>query len=346
MSVVTRELLRAMPKAELHCHLDGSIRPATLLELGREYDQPMPASTPESLAATMAARDVRDLAEYLRRFETTLSVMQTGDAIRRIAYELVEDAAGDGVRYMEIRFCPALNIRGSLSLSDVMDASLRGIALAERDHDTRARVIVCALRNMSPAMSLELAELAVAYKGRGVVGFDLAGGEHGNPALAHVAAFDLARRAGLAVTVHAGEAFGPKSIRQAVFDLCADRIGHGTRLFEDPELASYVNDRRITLEICLTSNVQTRVVPAYNAHPLRTYFDHGMSVTLSTDNRLVSGTTLTDEYLHAARALDFTLHELGEIALESFASAFLPWETRRTLLDEARREIDALTTAR
>ena len=346
MTAVTRELVRALPKAELHCHLDGSIRPTTLLELGREYGQPMPASTPDALAATMAARDVRDLDDYLRRFEITLSVMQTADALRRIAYELVEDAASDGVRYMEVRFCPALNVRGSLSLSEVMDATLRGIALAERDHDARARVIVCALRNMPPARSLELAELAVAYKGRGVVGFDLAGGEHGNPAAAHLAAFDLARRAGLALTVHAGEAFGPKSIRQAVFDLCADRIGHGTRLYEDPELASYVNDRRITLEICLTSNVQTRVVPAYDAHPLRTYFDHGLSVTLNTDNRLVSGTTLTDEYLHAARALDFTLRELGEIALQSFASAFLPWETRRTLMDEAKREIDALTTAR
>jgi adenosine deaminase len=148
------------------------------------------------------------------------------------------------------------------------------------------------------------------------------------------------------VTVHAGEAFGPRSIRQAVFDLCANRIGHGTRLYEDPDLASYVNDRRITLEICLTSNVQTRVVPAYDVHPLRGYFDHGMSITLNTDNRLISGTTLTDEYLHAARALDFTLRELGEIALESFAAAFLPWEARRALLDEARREIDALTTAR
>ena len=151
---------------------------------------------------------------------------------------------------------------------------------------------------------------------------------------------------GLAVTVHAGEAFGPKSIRQAVFDLCANRIGHGTRLYEDPDLASYVNDRRITLEICLTSNVQTRAVPAHDVHPLRDYFDRGMSVTLSTDNRLISGTTLTDEYLHAARALGFTLHELGEIALESFAAAFLPWETRRALMDEARREIEALTTAR
>ncbi len=345
-TTVSRELVRALPKAELHCHLDGSIRPATLLELGREYGQPLPASTPDGLARVMAARDVRDLDDYLRRFDITLSVMQTADALRRIAYELLEDASSDGVRYIEIRFCPALNVRGSLSLVDVMDAVLRGIALAERDHGVLGRVIVCALRSMPPALSRELAELAAEYRGRGVVGFDLAGGEHGNPAAAHAAAFDLARRAGLAVTVHAGEAFGPKSIRQAVFDLCADRIGHGTRLYEDADLASYVIDRRITLEICLTSNVQTHVIPAYEVHPLRSYFDHGMSVTLNTDNRLISGTTLTDEYLHAARALDFTLHELGEIALESFAAAFLPWETRRTLMEEARREIDALTTAR
>lgn len=343
---VGREIVRAMPKAELHCHLDGSIRPETLLELGREYGQPLPASTPEALARVMTARDVRDLDDYLQRFDITLSVMQTADALRRTAYELVEDAASDGVRYIEIRFCPALNVRGSLSLVDVMDAVLRGAALAERDHGVLARVIVCALRSMPPALSRELAELAVGYRGRGVVGFDLAGGEHGNPAAAHAAAFDLARRGGLAVTVHAGEAFGAKSIRQAVFDLCADRIGHGTRLYEDRDLASYVNDRRITLEICLTSNVQTRVVPDFETHPLRAYFDHGMSVTLNTDNRLVSGTTLTDEYLHAARALDFTLHELGELAVESFRAAFLPWETRRKLMDEARREIDALTTAR
>jgi adenosine deaminase len=345
-TAVTRELVRALPKAELHCHLDGSIRPETLLELGREYGQPMPAATPEALGTMMAARDVRDLDEYLGRFDITLSVMQTAESLRRIAYELVEDAAADGVRYIEIRFCPALNVRGALSLADVMDAVLRGISLGERDHGVRARVIVCALRSMPPALSRELAELAVGYQGRGVVGFDLAGGEHGNPAVAHAAAFDLARRGGLAVTAHAGEAFGPKSIHQAVFDLCTNRIGHGTRLYEDPALASYVNDRRITLEICLTSNVQTRVVPSYDAHPLRSYVEHGMSVTLNTDNRLISGTTLTDEYLHAARALDFTLRELGELALESFAAAFLPWETRRALLDEARREIDALTTGR
>lgn len=177
-----------------------------------------------------------------------------------------------------------------------------------------------------------------------MVGFDLAGGERGNPARAHAAAFDHARREGLGITVHAGEAFGAESVRQAVFDLHADRIGHGTRLFEDPLLAGYVNDRRIAVEVCLTSNVQTRVVPDYETHPLRAYFDHGMSVSLSTDNRLISGTTLTDEYLHAARALGFSLRELGELALASFASAFLPWEMRRLLLDEAAREIQLLTT--
>lgn len=344
MPSVSREVLRAMPKAELHCHLDGSVRPSTLLELGREYGQPMPASAPEELAAIMAASDVRDLDDYLRRFETTLSVMQTADALERIAYELVEDAARDGVRYIEVRFCPALNVRGTLSLDEVVDASLRGIALGERDHGTLARVIICGLRNTSPALSLELAELAAAFRGRGVVGFDLAGGERGNPARAHAAAFDHARREGLGITVHAGEAFGAESVRQAVFDLHADRIGHGTRLFEDPLLAGYVNDRRIAVEVCLTSNVQTRVVPDYETHPLRAYFDHGMSVSLSTDNRLISGTTLTDEYLHAARALGFSLRELGELALASFASAFLPWEMRRLLLDEAAREIQLLTT--
>jgi adenosine deaminase len=341
----TREVIRALPKAELHCHLDGSIRASTLLELGREYGQAMPAATPELLESVMAARDVRDLDQYLGRFEVTLSVLQTASALSRVARELVEDAAADGVRYMEIRFCPALNVRGSLSLTEVMDAVLDGSAEGERLSGTIARVIVCALRSMPPALSRELAELAVAYRGRGVVGFDLAGGEHGNPAAAHASAFDVARRGGLAVTVHAGEAFGFKSIRQAVFDLSADRIGHGTRLYEDERLASYVNDRRITLEICLTSNVQTRVAPSYSEHPLRSYFDRGMSVTLNTDNRLISGTTLTDEYLHAARELGFTLRELGEIAIESFATAFLPWEMRRTIMQDARREIDALVNA-
>lgn len=342
MTLITHEMLRALPKAELHCHLDGSLRPETLLELGREYRQPMPADDPEALGEFMVVRDARNLEDYLRRFQITLSVMQTADALQRIAYELVEDAARDGVRYIEIRYAPVLNVAGGLSLGEAVEAPLRGMALAERDFGTRARIIICGLRTLSPDVSLELAHLAVAYRSHGVVGFDLAGAERGHPATAHAAAFEHARRHGLALTVHAGEGAGAESVRGAVFDCCADRLGHATRLVEDADLTQYVNDRRIALEICLTSNVQTRAVPSYEAHPLREYYDRGMNVVLNTDNRLISGVTLTDEYVYAARHLDFTLRELGDIAINSFASAFLPWEERVAMIDYARREIEAL----
>jgi adenosine deaminase len=191
-------------------------------------------------------------------------------------------------------------------------------------------------------VSLELARLAVAYRDRGVVGFDLAGAERGHPARMHAAAFDYARRHDLALTVHAGEGDGADSVREAVLDCFANRIGHAARLAEDESLAQYVNDRRIPLEICLTSNVQTHAVPGYDAHPLRAYFDRGMNVVLNTDNRLMSGTTLTDEYLHAATHLGFTFDELAGIALNGFASAFLPWEERRRMLADARSVIAAL----
>lgn len=342
MPAITRELLRALPKAELHCHLDGSVRPSTLLELGREYHQPMPADDPEALAAYMLVHDARNLEDYLKRFHTTLSVLQHADALDRVAYELVEDAAADGVRYLEMRYAPVLNTRGGLSLGATVEAVLGGIARAERDFGTRARVILCGLRHLAPDVSMELARLAVAYRDRGVVGFDLAGGEIGHPARLHAAAFAFARRHDLALTVHAGEGDGAASVRQAVHDCGANRLGHATRLFEDERLTRYVNDRRIALEICLTSNVQTHAVASYDVHPLRQYYDRGMVVVLNTDNRLMSGTTLTDEYLHAARALDFTFEELAAIARNGFASAFAPWEERCTMLEAADRELARL----
>jgi adenosine deaminase len=344
--VVTRELLTKLPKAELHCHLDGSVRPATLLELAREYGKPMPADDPEALAEYMLVRDARSLEDYLERFEITLSVLQRPEALERAAYELVEDAARDGVRYIEMRYAPVLNVGEGLSLGEAVEEPLRGIARAEKDFGVRARVIVCALRHLAPEISLELARLAVAYKDRGVVGFDLAGGERGNPASRHAPAFAFARQHDLAVTVHAGEGDGADSVRQAVHSCCAHRLGHATHLIEDPALTQFVNDRRIALEICLTSNVQTHAVPSYDAHPLREYFDQGLMVVLNTDNRLMSGTTLTEEYWLAARHLDFTFDELSRMALDSFASSFLPWQERRALLEEMRREIGALGGSR
>ena len=340
--VITRTLLERLPKAELHCHLDGSLRPQTMLELARDYGVAMPADDEEQLREHMVVRDARNLEDYLARFETTLSVMQTAEALERIAYELAEDASREGVRYLEVRYAPVLNVRGGLSLGESVEAPLRGLARAERDHGIVGRVIVCSLRNLSPEVSLELAQLAVAYRRSGVVGFDLAGGEAGNPASRHAAAFRHAHENDLPCTCHAGEGDGPGSVREAVHACCAQRIGHGTRLIEDESLTDYVNDRRIALEICLTSNVQTRAAASYEAHPLRRYFDRGLNVVLNTDNRLMSGTTLVDEYAHAARELDFSFEELARVALNGFESAFLPAAERAALVERARIDIAAM----
>jgi len=341
-STVDRDLLRRLPKAELHCHLDGSVRPATLLELAAEYGVVMPRADEESLRDFMIVKDARSLEEYLERFSITLSVMQTASALERIAYELAEDAAAEGVRYIEVRYAPVLNLRDGLTMERSVEATLAGLARAEREHGIAGRVIVCALRHMTPELSLELARLAVGFKGRGVVGFDLAGGEAGNAASRHAPAFFHAREHDLACTCHAGEGAGADSVRQAVHLCGADRLGHATRLIEDESLTEYVNDRRIALEICLTSNVQTRAASSYEVHPLREYFDRGLNVVLNTDNRLMSGTTLVDEYALAAERLDFTLDELSTVALNGFESAFLPWAERQELLARARAEIEAL----
>ena len=339
---VTREWLRALPKAELHCHLDGSLRPATLLELAKEFGKPLPGKSPAEVAERMLVRDAHDLEEYLQRFSVTVSVMQRADALERIAYELAADAAAEGVRYIEVRYAPVLSTREGLSLGATVEAPLRGLARAQRETGTVGRVIICGLRHLEPKVSMELAELAVAFRKEGVVAFDLAGAERGHPARDHAAAFAHARRHDLAVSVHAGEGDGADSVRQAVHECGADRIGHGTRLGEDASLAQYVNDRRIALEVCVTSNVQTHVAASYAAHPLRAYFDRGMNVTLNTDNRMMSGVTLTDEYAHAAASLGFTRAELARIALNGFESAFLPYEERRALVASVERDIAAL----
>src|SRR5215211_5364599 len=337
--MLTSDKLRRLPKAELHCHLDGSVRPSTLIELGREYGVALPVQSADELRDYMLVDDAETLEDYLARFEVTISVLQTAEAIERVAYELGEDAAKDGVRYIEVRNAPILNSRGKLSAAEALEAQLRGLARAETDFDIVARSIVISIRQSSPMVSLDVARLAVEYSNRGVVAFDLAGGELGFPAAAHAMAFAYARENNLAVTVHAGEGDGAGSVKQAVHACCADRLGHATRLIEDPELTQYVNDRRIGLEICLTSNVHTGAAGSYELHPLRAYFDRGMNVTLNTDNRLMSGTTLTDEYLYAAKYLDFTFDELCTLSLNGFESSFLPWERRMEMLEKVSAEV-------
>jgi len=337
-----RALLRRLPKAELHCHLDGSVRPETMIELAREYRVTLPRDDADALREFMRVDDARTLEDYLMRFDTTLSVMQTEEALERMAYELAIDAAAEGVRYLEMRYAPPLNTLQGLTLQQTVEAPLRGIAKAQREADITARVIVCSLRHYDPTLSLQLAHLAVDYKDRGVVGFDLAGGELGNPASRHAAAFEYCQEHGLACTCHAGEGDGADSIRQAVHDCHAHRIGHATRLLEDPALMEEVHERGIALELCLTSNVQTRATDRYETHPLKQFLARGMNVCLNTDNRLMSGTTLVDEYHHAATHCDCTFDELAGMALDGFRSSFLPEQEKRAMVMRMEAEITAI----
>ena len=290
----------------------------------------------------MVVRRATSLEEYLERFSVTLAVMQDAEALERIAYEFSEDHVAENVRYVEVRFCPLLSTRGDLTSSDVLDAVLTGLARARSDFDIHAGVIVSGLRSLPPHTSFEMAELAIAYKDRGVCGFDLAGAEAGHPARNHVEALRAAQLAGVPITIHAGEGFGPQSIRDAIEVGGANRLGHGTRLIEDPELLGVVRDAGIPLEVCLTSNVQTGVVDSYVTHPVRRYYDEGVPVCLCTDNRLMSGVTLTREYEHASDEVGFSWSELARIARAGFEHAFAAAKVKASLLDRFDTELAEL----
>ncbi len=328
LSASAYALLQRLPKAELHVHLDGSLRPATLLELAAARGVALPVQDIESLARYMLVDDARNLEDYLARFEITLAVMQDAESLERIAHELVIDAAEDGVRYIEVRYCPWLNTRAGLSLEDVVRSVHRGLARGEKETGTIARSIICALRNLGASHAMEMAQVAASHRTQGVVAFDLAGAEAGYPARDFVEAFAYARSHDLAVTVHAGEGDGAHSIREAVHLCGAHRIGHGTRLGEDALLLAYVRDRRIALELCPTSNVQTRVTASFDEHPIKMLRNAGVVVTINTDNRLMSGVTLTEEYARCAEHLGFSMMELADLSLAAFEVSFLPWPER------------------
>jgi adenosine deaminase len=340
--MLTRELVGRLPKAELHVHLDGSLRAETMIDLARQARVALPSMDPGELRRFMLVDDARNLEDYLHRFDLTIGLLQTPDAIERIAYEMAEDAARDHLRYMEVRYCPRLSCREGLTLDEVIAAELRGLARGFEDFGVRTGIINCSLRHYEPAVSLELARHSVAWRGRGVVAFDLAGGEAGRPPAVHRAAFDAAAEGCLAITVHAGEAAGAESIAEAVHKCHADRIGHGTRLYEDPVLQAYLRDRRVLLETNITSNVQTRAVARAAEHPVRRYFDAGLNVTLCTDNWLMSGVSLSDEYWTAHTELGFTREEIDRMILNAFEGAFLPWPERQTLITEVRAELESI----
>ncbi|MEE9162262.1 MAG: adenosine deaminase [Candidatus Neomarinimicrobiota bacterium] len=336
------DFFRRLPKAELHCHLDGSLRPDTILELAAEQKIELPAKDADGLRAIISIGDkVRSLEHYIDRFEIPLSVLQTPEALERVAYELAEDAWNDGVRYIEVRYSPALHTRKEMTAGDSIEAVKRGLDRAEADLNIRTGIIICGIRNISPEISLRLADLAVQFKHKGVVGFDLAGAEENFPAKHHQEAFFMILKNNINTTLHAGEAFGPESIHQAIHYCGAHRIGHGTRLLEDQDLMHYVNDHRIALEVCLLSNVQTRTVRSLEEHPFKFYYEQGIRVTLNTDNRLVSNTTLSQEYLRAKETFDLSLNDFRDIIINGFKSAFLSHQERRDMIHSVVDELEA-----
>jgi adenosine deaminase len=338
---VTDALLHALPKTDLHCHLDGSLRLRTMLELAEEQKVRLPADSEDGLARAMKIGQRHgSLEEYLKGFEITLSVLQTEAALYRTAYELAMDAFAENVRLLEVRYSPVLHLQKGLKPTVVVEAVLEGLRKAERETGIIAGVLVCGIRNMSPETSLRLAELSVAYKNKGVLGFDLAGAEHGNPAKDHQEAFQLILNNNVNCTVHAGEAYGPPSIAQALHYCGAHRIGHGVRLREDGDLLNYVNDHRIPIECCPSSNVQTGAVADMASHPFKFYLDFGIRVTVNTDNRLITNTTVTKELTVLARQFSLTVNDVRNVLVAGFKSAFLTFHDRAQLVRRAQQEID------
>ena len=371
----SRDFLEAIPKTDLHLHLDGSLRLSTLIELAEERNVELPSETPEGLLELVFKESYRDLPDYLHGFAYTCAVLTDPEALERAAYELGEDCLAEGVSYIEVRFAPQLHVRPGFGIGQVIAAVDRGLDRVRREHEQseevasgrmvpfRYGIITCAMRmftqgfapyfaNLLQALdkwpakevyggaSLSLARSVVRARdelGLPIVGFDLAGAEAGNPASDHVAAYEVAKRHFLKNTVHAGEAYGPESIFQAITALNADRIGHGTHLYnadevraDDPDryvrqLSEYVADRRITLEVCITSNMQTMPeLRRVQDHPFGRMVRDRLSVTLCTDNRLVSRTSVTQELLQACEAFDITPKELRSIVIYGFKRSFFP----------------------
>ena len=346
---VPPDLIKRAPKVLLHDHLDGGLRPQTVVELAQETGYAdLPTTDADDLARWFAeAAYSGSLERYLETFKHTVGVTQTADALRRVAREAAEDLAEDGVVYAEVRFAPELHVAKGLNENQVIDEVLAGFAEGQRTaaaagNRIRVGVLLTAMRTATHAR--QIAELSVAYRDSGVVGFDIAGAEAGFPPTRHLDAFEYLSRENAHFTIHAGEAFGLPSIWEAIQWCGADRLGHGVRIIDDIEigpdgephlgrLAAYVRDRRIPLEMCPTSNVQTGAAESIERHPIGLLRRLGFRVTVNTDNRLMSGTSMSGEMGLLSEAFGYGLNDLQWFTINAMKSAFLPFDERLELIE-------------
>lgn len=341
----SRDVLLKAPKVLLHDHLDGGLRPQTVIDLAEEtgYDG-LPTADPIELAQWMTrGADRKDLVLYLDTFAHTTGVMQSAHALHRVARECAEDLVADGVVYAEVRFAPELHVEGGLAMDDVLEAVTSGFADGSANTPLTIRTICSAMRQES--RSLEVSQLAVRWRDQGVVGFDIAGPENGFPPDDHMLAFQYAQRENFHFTIHAGEAYGPKSIWKALQWCGAERLGHGVRIMDDisvdadgeaslGRLAHYIRDRRVPLEICPSSNLHTGVVDDLADHPIKMFKDLAFRVTLNTDNRLMSNISMTDEMANMARVFGWDLADFLWLTVNGMKSAFLPFDERLALINK------------
>jgi adenosine deaminase len=348
-AIAHSEIVKA-PKALLHDHLDGGLRPATVVELAAAVGHELPTTDPAALGEWfVAAADSGSLERYLQTFAHTVAVMQTAEGLRRVARECALDLAADGVVYAEVRYAPEQHLERGLTLDQVVEAVEAGFREGCAEAAAEGRVIrigtlLTAMRHA--ARSQEIAELAVRFRDTGVVGFDIAGAEAGFPPTRHLDAFEYLQRENFHFTIHAGEAFGLPSIWQAIQWCGADRLGHGVRIVDDitgapgaepvilGRLAAYVRDKRIPLELCPSSNVQTGAAPSIAEHPIGLLHDLRFRVTVNTDNRLMSGTSMSREMTLLAEAFGWGWAELQWLTINAMKSAFIPYDERLTIINE------------
>ena len=343
---LSEKFIRTLPKVVLHDHLDGGLRPQTIIELAKDIGyKKLPTKDPGELKEWFHRGAQRgSLPLYLEGFAHTIGVMQSEEALERVTYEMMEDMHHDGVVYIETRFAPVFHVEKGLHWEEIVASVLRGLEKGKKDFGVEYGLIICAMRNMQ--LSQEMAELAVDFRERGVVGFDLAGEEGGFPPKKHVDAFHYIQRENFNITIHAGEGFGKESIWQAIQWCGAHRIGHATRLIDDIKisnddpteivsmgyLSQYVLDKRIPLEICLTSNVDTGAVKSIEEHPFGIYHRYKFRVSLNTDDRLMSDTTMSKEYKLAHDIFKLSLQDLEKLSINAMKSAFVPYKKRIDLI--------------
>jgi len=347
-SIPTAEQIKRLPKAVIHDHLDGGLRPQTIIELAAEIAYKLPASDPDALGDWFyEACNSGSLVRYIETFEHTIAVMQTKEAITRVAKECALDLARDGVVYAEVRGAPELFTRKGLTLDEVIEATIAGYRLGEAEAKAegltiRVESLLCALRQNPHAQ--EIAEKVVKYRDLGVVGFDIAGPEDGFPPTNQLDTFNYLRQEDAHFTIHAGEAYGLPSIWQAIQMCGAERLGHGVRIIEDidfsgskPELgrlSAYVRDRRIPLELCPTSNLQTGAAKNIASHPIGALAKLRFRVTINTDNRLMSRTSMTNEMVEVVKAFNWNFQDLQRVTINALKSSFIPFEERLAIIEE------------